>query len=58
MERGFETLDLFAGVGGIRLGFENAGFKTIFANDFDKTCKDTYDLNFNEPKLTIKDIGN
>ena len=56
MERGFETLDLFAGVGGIRLGFENAGFKTIFANDFDKTCKDTYDLNFNEPKLTIKDI--
>jgi len=56
MERGFRTLDLFAGVGGIRLGFENAGFKTIFANDFDKTCKDTYDLNFKEPKLTIKDI--
>jgi DNA (cytosine-5)-methyltransferase 1 len=50
------TLDLFAGVGGIRLGFERAGFKTIFANDFDKTCKETYDLNFNEPKLTIKDI--
>ena len=56
MERGLRTLDLFAGVGGIRLGFENAGFKTIFANDFDKTCKDTYDLNFKEPKLTIKDI--
>src|SRR3989344_5133746 len=56
MERGFRTLDLFAGVGGIRLGFENAGFKTIFANDFDKTCKDTYDLNLKEPKLTIKDI--
>jgi DNA (cytosine-5)-methyltransferase 1 len=56
MERGFKTLDLFAGVGGIRLGFENAGFKTIFANDFDKTCKETYDLNFSEPKLIIKDI--
>src|SRR3989344_4581360 len=56
MEEGVRTLDLFAGVGGIRLGFENAGFKTIFANDFDKTCKDTYDLNFSEPKLTIKDI--
>jgi DNA (cytosine-5)-methyltransferase 1 len=57
MERGkFTTLDLFAGVGGIRLGFEDVGFKTIFANDFDKTCKDTYDLNFLEPKLTIKDI--
>jgi len=56
MKEEFKTLDLFAGVGGIRLGFERAGFKTIFANDFDKTCKDTYDLNFNEPKLTIKDI--
>ena len=56
MGRDLKTLDLFAGVGGIRLGFENAGFKTVFANDFDKTCKDTYDLNFSEPKLTIKDI--
>ncbi len=56
MKKVFRTLDLFAGVGGIRLGFENAGFKTIFANDFDKTCKETYDLNFSEPKLTIKDI--
>src|SRR3989344_542916 len=56
MQEGGRTLDLFAGVGGIRLGFENAGFKTVFANDFDKTCKDTYDLNFSEPKLTIKDI--
>ena len=57
MEKGeFKTLDLFAGVGGIRLGFDNAGFKTIFSNDFDKTCKDTYDLNFEEPKLLIEDI--
>jgi len=51
-----KTLDLFAGVGGIRLGFEKAGFKTIFANDFDKTCKDTYDANFSEPKLVVEDI--
>ena len=56
MKGEFRTLDLFAGVGGIRLGFEKAGFKTIFANDFDKTCKKTYDLNFKKPKLTIKDI--
>jgi DNA (cytosine-5)-methyltransferase 1 len=52
----YKTLDLFAGVGGIRLGFEKAGFKTIFANDFDKTCKDIYDLNFSEPKLFVEDI--
>lgn len=56
MKEELRTLDLFAGVGGIRLGFERAGFKTVFANDFNKTCKDTYDLNFSEPKLTIKDI--
>jgi len=54
--KSFTTLDLFAGIGGIRLGFENAGFKTLFANDFDNTCKETYDLNFNSPKLTVGDI--
>src|SRR3989344_5367189 len=36
---GFKTIDLFAGVGGIRIGFENAGFETVFANDFDEQCK-------------------
>lgn len=56
MEKEFRTLDLFAGIGGIRLAFDNVGFKTIFSNDFDKTCKDTYDLNFEEPKLLIEDI--
>jgi len=52
----FRTLDLFAGVGGIRIGFENAGFKTVFANDFDQNCKDTYDLNFKKSKLIVEDI--
>ena len=53
---GLRTLDLFAGVGGIRLAFENVGFNTVFANDYDTSCKDTYDLNFKEPKLTVKDV--
>lgn len=52
----YKTADFFAGVGGIRLGFEKVGFKTIFSNDFDKTCKLTYDLNFKEPKLNTDDI--
>tara|TARA_Y100000310_G_scaffold341277_1_gene439943 strand:- start:893 stop:1882 length:990 start_codon:yes stop_codon:yes gene_type:complete len=51
-----KTIDLFAGIGGMRLGFEREGFRTVFANDFDKTCKDTYDLNFKDTKLTIQDI--
>ncbi|MDD3607858.1 MAG: transcriptional repressor LexA [Candidatus Moranbacteria bacterium] len=55
-KHGFNTIDLFAGVGGIRLGFENAGFKTVFANDFESQCKDTYDLNFKDSKLIVEDI--
>ncbi len=53
----FRSIDLFAGVGGIRLGFEKAGFKTVYANDFNPYCKETYDLNFNKTKLHIKDIN-
>ncbi len=55
-KHGFKTIDLFAGVGGIRLGFENAGFKTVFANDFEQQCKETYDLNFKDSKLVVEDI--
>lgn len=50
------TIDLFAGVGGVRLGFEHAGFTTVFANDFEKSCKQTYDLNFSKTPLTVEDI--
>lgn len=51
------TIDLFAGIGGIRKGFEKTGkFETVFANDFDANCKKTYDLNFDKTKLTLKDI--
>lgn len=51
------TIDLFAGIGGIRKGFEQNGkFETVFANDFDPYCKMTYDHNFPTTKLTLKDI--
>lgn len=53
---GFRTIDLFAGVGGIRIGFESAGFKTVFANDFEDSCRYTYDLNFRDSKLVVEDI--
>jgi DNA (cytosine-5)-methyltransferase 1 len=53
---GFRTLDLFAGVGGIRIGFERNGFETVFANDFEAACKRTYDLNFPTAKLVVEDI--
>src|SRR3990167_1157685 len=51
-----KTIDLFAGIGGIRKAFETEGFQTVYANDFDKYCKLTYDANFEEPKLDCRDI--
>ncbi len=38
------------------MGFEKAGFETIFGNDFDPYCKATYDLNFKEAPLTVASI--
>lgn len=55
--RKLKTIDLFAGVGGIRLGFESTGmFETVWANDFEPKCKSTYDLNFKKAPLTVADI--
>ena len=51
-----KTIDLFAGVGGIRLGFEQAGFTTVYANDFEPKCASTYDLNFGKDALTVADV--
>lgn len=53
---GNKTIDLFAGIGGIRMGFENAGFETVFSNDVEPKCKLTFDLNFSEPQLFVGDV--
>jgi DNA (cytosine-5)-methyltransferase 1 len=55
-DSGLTVIDLFAGVGGFRLGFEAAGFKTIFSSDFDKSCKITFDNYFGKDALYLKDI--
>ncbi len=54
--KNLRTIDLFCGIGGIRLGFHSAGFKTVYANDFDKSAKQTYDANFRTIPMTLKDI--
>lgn len=47
---------LFAGIGGIELGFEQAGFKTIWANEIDKDACVTYRYNFPDVRLFEEDI--
>lgn len=50
------TIELFAGIGGIRKGFERAGFNTLYAVDVDPHCKLTYDLNFKSVPLTVAPV--
>ena len=49
---------MFAGIGGIDLAFENAGCKTIWANELDKHACKTYRLNFGDEYLVGGDIQN
>ena len=47
-QKKLKAIDLFAGIGGIRIGFESAGFEIVYSNDFDKYATETYRLNFGE----------
>lgn len=44
----FRFIDLFAGIGGIRLGFESVGGHCVFSSEFDKDACTTYEANFGE----------
>ena len=52
-------IDLFAGAGGLTEGFKQAGFKCLFATDFDANCAATHKLNhpdvpfYDEPIETL-----
>jgi len=52
----FKFIDLFAGIGGIKIAFENSGFNCVFSNDFDKNCKITFDQNFKN-NLFLEDLS-
>ena len=53
----FRFIDLFAGIGGIRLGFEAAGGHCVFSSEFDEDACKTYEANFHEhPKGDITKI--
>lgn len=44
----FTFIDLFAGIGGTRTAFQNAGCKCIFSCEWDKYAQMTYEANFKE----------
>ncbi|MPX45768.1 DNA (cytosine-5-)-methyltransferase, partial [Moraxella catarrhalis] len=44
----FKFIDLFAGIGGIRLGAERNGGLCVFSSEFDKFAQQTYQLNHHE----------
>ena len=46
--KALKAIDLFAGIGGMRLGFERAGFEIVYSNDIDKYACETYRANFGE----------
>lgn len=58
----FKFIDLFAGIGGIRLGFESVGGHCVFSSEFDEDACKTYEANFHEhpagdiTKIDAKDI--
>ena len=44
----FKFIDLFAGIGGFRLAFQNLGGNCVFTSEWDKYSKQTYKANFGE----------
>ena len=51
-----KLISLFSGCGGLDLGFERAGFQVAFANEFDKTIWETFEINHPTTVLLKEDI--
>lgn len=49
------VVSLFSGCGGLDLGFKQAGFEVVWANDFDKDSVETYKKNIDE-RIILGDI--
>lgn len=51
-----KVIDLFAGVGGLSLGFEQCGFNVVLANEYDSSIAAAYQLNHKNTKVIVGDI--
>lgn len=55
----FRFIDLFAGIGGLRRGFDTLGGQCVFSSEWDKYAQRTYEANFNDgpPHIMAGDIN-
>jgi len=61
-DKKFTFIDLFAGIGGVRIAFERVGGKCVFTSEWDEPCQVMYEANFGDKphgditKLIAEDI--
>lgn len=55
-ETPLRMVDLFAGIGGIRMGFEAHGFECVMTSEWNKFAVETYRANFGEEDHFVGDI--
>lgn len=48
MRQAIRFIDLFAGIGGMRIAFESVGAECVFSSEWDKYCQRTYAANFGD----------
>jgi DNA (cytosine-5)-methyltransferase 1 len=53
---GFRFVDLFAGIGGLRLGFQGIGGHCVFTSEWDKHSQETYRRNFRDNHPVYGDV--
>ncbi len=53
MKAKFSFIDLFAGIGGMRIPFEELGGKCVFSSENDKYARFSYSKMFNENEASI-----
>ncbi len=56
--REYKSIELFAGAGGLALGLEDAGFKHVLLNEFDKDACQTLRNNFKDAEVIEDDVHN
>ncbi|MBR5694901.1 MAG: DNA cytosine methyltransferase [Paludibacteraceae bacterium] len=53
----YKIASLFSGCGGLDLGFEQAGFRVIWANEFNPTVRGTYEKNHPDTEFILGDLN-